>query len=75
MADSHRLLIRDHRDLKGFHQRAQLSGVSPQSRRRARVAVVCDVWGEEMKRSVLLLSARTSRLHVQFIIFFLNQHI
>ena len=55
------------------HQKAQLRGVSPQSCRRASVVVVCDMWGEEMKRSMLLPSAPTLRLHVPFIIFLSNQ--
>ena len=59
---------------KAPRQRAQLSGVSPQSCRRARVVVVlfCDMLGEQMKIS-MLLSALLLCLHVLFIIFLLNQ--
>ena len=53
-------------------QRAQLGGVSPQSCRRASF-VVCDTWGEEMKRSMLLLSALTLPLHVALHVFLSNQ--
>ena len=35
------------------HQRAKLRDVSPQSFGKVRVVVVCDMWGEEMKRSML----------------------
>ena len=67
MADSHWLLISDHRNVviqKVPHQRAQWSGLSPQSCHRAR---------DEMKKSMLLLSAPTLRLHVPLIVFLLNQ--
>ena len=50
-------------------QRAQLSGVSPQSCRRARVLVVCDIWGDEHERKCIA----AARLHVPLIIFLLNQ--
>lgn len=74
MGDSHRLLITHYCNIviqKATHQRAQLSGMPPQIYSRARV--IYDIWGEEMRRRMLLLGALTSCLHVPFIIFLVNQ--
>ena len=60
-------LIPDHCNTviqKAPHQRSQLSAMSPQSFCRARVVVVCDMWGEDVKRNITLC------LHVLFIIIF-----
>ena len=54
---------------KAHHKRAPSSGVSPQSCHKPTVVVVCDMWEEEMKRSMVLLSEPKLHLHVLFIIF------